>query len=32
MEELDDCERFTFFTKAVVETFDITGFTPDYPL
>jgi len=27
--ELDDCERFTFFTKAVVETFDITGFTPD---
>lgn len=27
--ELDDCERFTFFSKAVVETFDITGFTPD---
>lgn len=27
--ESDDCERFTFFTKAVVETFDITGFTPD---
>jgi len=27
--ENDDCERFTFFCKAVVETFDITGFYPD---
>ena len=27
--EKDDCERFAFFTKAIVETFDITGFTPD---
>ena len=27
--EIDDCERFTFFSKAVVETFDLTGFTPD---
>lgn len=27
--ENDDCERFTFFAKAIVETFDITGFTPD---
>ncbi|MDR1832696.1 MAG: glycogen synthase [Fusobacteriaceae bacterium] len=27
--ELDDCERFTFFCKAVSETFDLTGFIPD---
>lgn len=27
--ETDDCERFTFFSKAIVETFDLTGFTPD---
>lgn len=27
--ENDDCERFTFFSKAIVETFEITGFTPD---
>lgn len=27
--EKDDCERFTFFSKAIVETFDLTGFTPD---
>lgn len=27
--EGDDCERFTFFAKAVVETFYITGFEPD---
>lgn len=27
--EFDDCERFLFFAKAVVETMDITGFTPD---
>ncbi len=27
--EIDDCERYTFFSKAVVEAFDITGFTPD---
>lgn len=27
--ELDDYERFTFFAKVVVETFDLTGFTPD---
>lgn len=27
--EIDDCERFVFFSKAVVETFDLTGFTPD---
>lgn len=27
--EIDDCERFTFFSKAIVETFDLTGFTPD---
>ena len=27
--EYDDCERFLFFCKAVVETMDITGFKPD---
>ena len=27
--EYDDCERFLFFSKAVVETMDITGFKPD---
>lgn len=27
--EFDDCERFLFFTKAIVETMDITGFKPD---
>lgn len=27
--EFDDCERFLFFAKAVVETMDITGFRPD---
>lgn len=27
--EDDDCERFVFFSKAIVETFDITGFEPD---
>lgn len=27
--EGDDCERFTFFCKAIVETFDLTGFAPD---
>lgn len=27
--EFDDCERFLFFCKAVVETMDITGFKPD---
>ncbi|MGF6907680.1 glycogen synthase [Fusobacterium sp. PH5-44] len=27
--QIDDCERFTYFCKAVVETFDITGFYPD---
>lgn len=27
--EIDDCERFTFFSKSIVETFDLTGFTPD---
>ena len=27
--EFDDCERFLFFCKAVVETIDITGFKPD---
>ncbi|MBC2856455.1 glycogen synthase GlgA [Cetobacterium sp. 2A] len=27
--EFDDCERFAFFSKAVLETFDITGFRPD---
>ena len=27
--EFDDCERFLYFAKAVVETMDITGFTPD---
>jgi len=27
--EYDDCERFLFFSKAVVETMDITDFKPD---
>ena len=27
--EFDDCERFLFFCKAVVETMNITGFKPD---
>lgn len=27
--EFDDCERFLFFAKAIVETMDITGFKPD---
>ena len=27
--EYDDCERFLFFAKAIVETMDITGFKPD---
>ena len=27
--EDDDCERFAFFAKAVVETFSITDFEPD---
>ena len=27
--EFDDCERFLFFSKAVVETMDITNFKPD---
>ena len=27
--EFDDCERFLFFCKAVVETMDITNFKPD---
>ncbi|MDR3258487.1 MAG: glycogen synthase [Fusobacteriaceae bacterium] len=27
--EQDDCERFTFFCKAVTETFDLTDFYPD---
>lgn len=27
--EMDDCERFAFFAKAVVDSFDLTGFTPD---
>lgn len=27
--EVDDCERFTFFAKAIIETFYITGFEPD---
>lgn len=27
--EFDDCERFGFFSKAVIESFDITGFYPD---
>lgn len=27
--EYDDCERFLFFAKSIVETMDITGFVPD---
>ncbi|MGL6064580.1 MAG: glycogen synthase GlgA [Fusobacteriaceae bacterium] len=27
--EMDDCERFAFFSKAIIESFDITGFYPD---
>ncbi|MGL5098542.1 MAG: glycogen/starch synthase, partial [Fusobacteriaceae bacterium] len=27
--EMDDCERFGFFSKAVLESISITGFTPD---
>lgn len=27
--EMDDCERFGFFSKAVLESTSITGFTPD---
>lgn len=27
--EFDDCERFAFFSKAILEVFDIMGFTPD---
>ncbi|HJH07923.1 MAG TPA: glycogen synthase [Fusobacterium ulcerans] len=27
--EGDDCERFAFFAKAIIETFYITGFEPD---
>lgn len=27
--EVDDCERFAFFSKAVLESFDLTGFIPD---
>lgn len=29
MVKMNDCERFAFFAKAVVETFSITDFEPD---
>lgn len=27
--EADDCERFTFFCKSIIESFEITGFLPN---